>query len=116
MTQMDLRDTFVPYAMDTFFNDTSPAGVADIFDTAIEAPGNGMFRVTICCAACTLTASLTRDSTTVTGIQFNGGAALTANIYYTFDLCVREGDAINLQTSAAVAVKVLNVDFVRAPV
>jgi len=92
--------------------DTSITANTDILATDITIEFDGVIRV-VCAfdTAGILRAKLTRNAVTKT-LDYNGGAALTANALFAFDLPVKKGDLFNLRYSVAAVAHYIEVQFI----
>jgi len=92
--------------------DTAVTADTDILATDITIEYDGIIRVV--CAFDTsgvLRAKLTRAGVTKT-LDYNAGAALTANALYAFDLPVKKDDLFNLRYSVAALAHYIEVQFI----
>ena len=89
---------------------TAVAADSDIFSSDLEPTYTPcIFRIYVCFdAGGVLTVRRTKNGATVSE-NLNGGAALTANAAYIFDIVVEEGETINLRYSVDATILSLKV-------
>jgi len=96
--------------------DASVVANTDILPKDVRIEFDGIIRVV--CAFDTsgiLRAKLTRAGKTKV-LDYNGGATLTANALYAFDLSVKKGDLFNLRYSVAGIAHYIEVHFILLPI
>jgi len=97
-----VHNTAITAATNILASDISPSYLAAIFRIFVAVDTAGVF-----------SARITNGGVTV-GVNMNGGAALTANAGYIFDILVHSGDSVNFQHSANATLLVLRVEECRA--